>query len=178
MIGPGAGKRRQKRMVHIDECRRVARDEARRQNLHVTCQHYEFNSVLFENAELPSLRLGASCRNNRNMLEGNAAVCREFFNIAMIRDDDWNVAAEFARLPAVQEISDTVQVLGTEERNPRRTICDPKLPAHVELSRKRLKILLEGSKIERAGIRTVVGEPPFHAHEKEAEVVILVLISM
>ena len=56
VIGPCPGERGQKRMVHIDDRRRILRDERWRKNLHVPRKDYELDAVLFQQFTL--LRLG------------------------------------------------------------------------------------------------------------------------
>ena len=109
--------RGQKRVVHVDDCSRISRDESRRKNLHITRQHDDFDAMRLKNRELPRLCLGSRRSAHRHVLKRNAVIRRELLHLAMIRNDHPDDAVQLARLPAVQQIGDAVKGLRAEQRH-------------------------------------------------------------
>jgi hypothetical protein len=81
-----------------------------------------------------------------------------------------NLADQLAGAPAVQQIGHAVQILRAEEGNPRLARTRGQLPGHAEL----------GSEAAKAARRLQVEavQLPFDAHEKQAQVVVDVLVGV
>ena len=111
MVRPRAYKRRQKRVMNVDNPLRIPVDKVVRQNLHVACQHHEIR-LLFANQTL-NLCLGLVLvvfrdRNNRirDLVEiGNRLIVR------VIRNNQRDVAGQLSRLVAIQKIDQAMIVL-------------------------------------------------------------------
>ena len=87
-------------------------------------------------------------------------------------------------VPPMQKVGHAVQILRAKQRNPRLLLRRIDPPAHVQLRGKRSKCLFESSQVEARlaaalmVLRFTAVQRPFHAHEEQAQVVILVLVGM
>jgi hypothetical protein len=121
--------------MHIDDRGRIMSNEAGSQDLHIACKHYQLNPVLLEEPKLSRLSLVSCCSAYRDVFERDSIVSRELFHLPMIRDNHSNIAVQFPRLPAVQQIRHTVKILRAEESHSRRQVHDTDLPVHLQLFR-------------------------------------------
>jgi hypothetical protein len=65
------------------------------------------------------LRLRRGFPRHRHVLKRHAVKSRQVRNLAVVRNDEGNLADQLARMPAVQQIGHAVQILRAEKRNPR-----------------------------------------------------------
>jgi hypothetical protein len=105
------------------------------------------------------------------VLEGYAVEGGEIGYVAVIRNDERDLAVEFAGAPSMEQIGHAVQILRAEERHARTARAWGELPGHVELTRERHESCAETFEIEAF-------EAKFDAHEKEAQLLIAVLIGV
>jgi hypothetical protein len=70
------------------------------------------------------------------------------FDVAMVGDDQRNLAFELARAPAIEQVGDAVEILRAEERDPDAARSGGQLPAHVELVGERREGCVECVEIE------------------------------
>jgi len=119
------------------------------------------------------------------VLEGNAVESRQALDFAVVRDDDRNLAVQFPGPPAVQQIGHAVQILRAEEGHARPPVARGQLPAHVQSLGHRRELRLEGLQIEGLGVGAQRGcvaarsvQRPLHAHEEEAQFVVLMLVGV
>ena len=137
------------------------------------------SSLVFgQQVELTGFRLGAGCRRDRNMLEGDAVERGQLFDVAMVGDDEGNVAAKLAGVPALQQVGHAVQVLGAEQGQARAAGAGGEAPVHVEFGGQFSVGAFEGRKIEGRGRGRAGGQFPLHAHEEEAQLVVAMLVRM
>ena len=143
--------------------------------------------MLLEQCKMACFCFNARFLRHRNMLERNAVKRGQAFDVAMVRYDHWNVAIEFARAPAMQQVGHAVQVLRTEQSHAWTAGAGSQCPAHSKFCRQRSKCGFEALKIKaleprRARCRLAIVlrqvKPKLHAHEKQAPVVVLVLVGM
>ena len=147
---------------------------------------------------MPLLGLVARGSGHRHVFERNSVERCQTLHIAVVGDDEGNLAEQFARAPAVQQIGHAVQILRTEEGHARQRGAGGQLPAHVQLRGQRGKggpkaLQIEASRRRRdrgrllgrdaAGLcvrktGTAVRQAPLDAHEEEAQFVVLVLVGV
>ena len=127
--------------------------------------------VLLKQLQLPCFGCGASLRRHRHMLKWHAVEGGQVRHGAVIRNDERNLADQLAGAPAVQQIGHAVQVLRAEERHPRPARARGELPRHLELGGQRRKGGAEALEVEAVQL-------PLHAHEKQAQLMVLVLVGV
>ena len=138
----------------------------------------------------------APVRRNLNILEGNPIERRQFFHVAMIGDDDRDLAQQLAGAPAMQQIGHAVQILGAEQRHAGQASAGGQLPAHAKLGGEggeggaetfQIEAFRRGSLAHRQPGWTLfraslilrrASERPLDAHEEETKIVILVLVGV
>ena len=173
VVWPRTDERRQKRVMHVDDRGWIAGDEVFREDLHVASEDDEFDAQLFEQQELMGFSFHARFCRYGNVFEPDAVEHGELFHFAMIGDDDCDFAGQFVGADAMQQVCDAVQVLRAEERDPRFLVHAAKLPAHVQFFGERREGLGEVG-----NIGTAIFHCPLDAHEKQAQLMILMLIGM
>ncbi len=95
----------------------------------------------------------------------------ELLDFAVIRNDEGNLADQFAGAPAVQQVGHAMQILRAEEGDARPARARGQLPVHAELGGKGREGGFESVEVEAV-------ERPLHAHEEQAEVVVDVLVGV
>ncbi len=178
LVGLGACKCGQKRVVHVDNRGRIAGDKRWGKNLHIARQHHQFNFVPREHFELTPFGLGACGRCHRNIFKRNPVERRQILHRPMVRDNHGNLAVQLARAPAMEQVGHAVQVLGAEERHPGTAISQRQLPAHSQFAGERGKLRLKGFQIKALRRSSAVCKSPFDTHEEEAQFVVLVLVGV
>jgi hypothetical protein len=80
-------------------------------------------------------------------------------------------AVEFSGLKAVEQIGQTVQIPGYEDRHPRGLRHQAEAPAHLESGGQGLELFAKPKQVERLQL-------PLHPHEKELGFGVLMLIGV
>ncbi len=181
MVRARADESRQERVMHVDDGGRVTGHEFWGENLHVAGEDDELDFEIGEQGQLAGFRIGARGRGHGDVFEADAVECGQLFSVAVVRDEDRDLAVEFSGTGAMQEVGNAMQVLGAENGDPIPVGLGTyavELPAH-------FKFLSKGRKGGNKGCYGVVGwhsrigfDGPLDAHEEEAEGVVLMLIGV
>ena len=105
------------------------------------------------------------------MLKGHVVEGRKILDVAVVGNDERNLADQLSAAPAVQQVGHAVQVLRAEERHARLARARGELPRHVEIGRKPGKGGAKAFEVEAVQL-------PLHAHEKQAKLLVPVLVGM
>jgi hypothetical protein len=82
--------------MHVDDRRRVLRDEGLGEDLDVTRQGYQFHVQGLEQGELSSRGIGAGGGGDWNEFKAETVEGGELFHAAMVGDDGCDLAGQFA----------------------------------------------------------------------------------
>ncbi len=93
--------------------------------------------------------------------------------VFVVADDEGQVGAEFAGLVAMEEVGEAVRVLRDEEGDVLELVGELDAPVHAELLGDGLEGGAEGGLVEVGGVGREL-----HAHEEEAELVVLMLVGV
>jgi hypothetical protein len=104
-------------------------------------------------------------------MESDTVEPRQRLGVRMIADDHRNGATQLTALTALKNIGQAVQVLGYEQRYPERFRHRLQAPAHPEFRGYATEFILECVQVETI-------QRPFHAHEKQPRLMVLMLIGM
>ena len=102
VVRSGADKRRQERMVDVDDALRILTDKLGRENLHIARQHDEIRRMLPEQTQDLLLRHPLIRARNRHHEVWNAIKVCDRLVVGMVGNDDRNFAGEFAALLPVE----------------------------------------------------------------------------
>ena len=111
VVGSGADEGGEKRMVNVDDALGIAVDEVVRKNLHVAGEDEEISFVRLDQRMNVFLGLPLILFGDGDDRVGNLVEVGDGLVVGMVRDDQWNVAGEFAALVTVEEIDEAVVVL-------------------------------------------------------------------
>src|SRR5271165_4499673 len=106
---------------------------------------------------------------NRDVMKLDAIEISQGFSILVIADYQWNGAVKFSGLLPMQQIGQAVQVLRHEDGHLQPLGLKLQPPTHPEIRGHDAKLVPKHGQI-----KTV--ERPFHAHEKQAGLLVLVLV--
>src|SRR6266446_4369986 len=132
-MGLGADKRRQERVMNIDDGLRILHDEICREHLHVTRQDNQIDVVCVEKLDLLRFRLGLAFLRYRNVMEGYAKEIGVASGVEMVADHQGKIAGEFPIALAMKQIHQAVVVLGNEDGHAWPAIAQREHPVHAEL---------------------------------------------
>src|SRR5579863_2569860 len=93
MIRARSNKRRQKRVVNVDNALRVAVDEFVRQNLHVAGEHHEVRLMLLDEGVNPGLSVSLILLRDRDDGIGDLVEVGDRLIVRVIRNDQRNIAS-------------------------------------------------------------------------------------
>ena len=142
-IGVATLKRREKRMVDIDDFFRELLNEIIRKDLHVACEDHQVNIVLLKQGEdLFFLRLFVPVQNGAAE-ERNTELGGNFLQIRMIADDQRHFAVDVAILQMHQQIVQTVGSLGDKDRHALFCITVPDTPTGIQCVGERFEFLFQ-----------------------------------
>src|SRR5882724_9037132 len=169
----GADKRRQERVMDIDDGLRILDDEVCRKHLHVTGQDNEVDVVGVEKLDLLRFGLGFVFLRHRNVMEGYAKEIGVALGVGMVADQQGKIAGEFPIALAMKQIHQAVIVLGNENGHARPAITEREYPVHAELVRDRAKRSIEIMQVQAEAV-----EVPFDARQVKALLAGLVLLEV
>src|SRR5580704_3539964 len=162
MVGFGAHKSWQERMVNIDDALRILIHELIGEDLHVAGQHNEIRVVLSEQRQDFFLSGKLVVLGDRHGGIGNLIEVGNRLIVLVIGNDQRNIAGQFAVLMAVKKIHQAVIVLGDENHHllPMARLGEP--PIHLEFSGDWREVFVE---VVQVDIKVCGIE--FHAHQEE-----------
>lgn len=158
-------------MVDVDDPVGKTRDKFGRKNLHIAREDDEIHVELFEKGDLTAFGFGLATLAGLNMVERDAVEIGEGPCPGMIADNQGDLAGQFAGLVAVQQVGVAVKILRNEYRHAYDGGGKFQTPVHAQSRRDRLKMRAES-------IDGETFERPFHPHEKQAGLMVLMLIGM
>ena len=173
MVGLGADKGGQKRVMNIDDLLLIASHELGGENLHIPCEHDEFNLVFLEQRELLFFRSGLVGRADRNMMKGHIVEIGQSMSVFVIADHQRDVTRQLSNLMAIEKVDKAMLITGNEDGDGRPLLAHRYLPSKSIVCSQRGK---GGG--ERPLVKVEAGQRPLNAHEKEPQRRILVLVRM
>ena len=142
-IGVAALKRREKRVVDIDDLFRELLDKVIRKHLHVTGKDHQIDIVLLKQGEdLFLLRLFVPVQNGAAEKRHAELGC-DFLQIRVVADDQRHFAVDVAILQMHQKIVQTVGGLGDEDRHALLGITVPDAPPGIQRIGKGFELLFQ-----------------------------------
>ena len=132
VIGAGARKRRQERVVDVDDPILVARDELSGEDLHVAGQHDDVDVVGLEEVDDGGLLLRLGVDGDGEVVVRDPVGRGDGLELGVIGDDQRDRAAKLAHLVACEKIVHAVTLRADEEGDLRTVIGEPQRPAHSE----------------------------------------------
>src|SRR5581483_2845960 len=173
MIRLCSHKRGKKRVVNVDDPVRVLADEVGGKNLHVARQDDQINSMVAQQSELPGFRLRLVVLAHRHFEKRDTVEVSQPSAIRVVADNEWNFACQLAALVAVQQIGKAMVVMRDKDRHLGLVARKRQPPIHLEPlcdGRKRGGELLGGHGESR--------QVPFHPHQEEPELGVLMFIGV
>src|SRR5271157_822848 len=119
MVGAGANKRRQKRVVNVDDAMGIALHKLDGKNLHVAGQNHEVGLVLVHQGLDSGLGLVLVFLRDRNECVKKFVEVSYRLMVGMIGNNQRNVARQLAALLAVEQIHQAVAELRNKNNHPR-----------------------------------------------------------
>ena len=124
-----------KRVVNVDEVLRAdGCDELVREHLHVARQHDQAALVLADERELFLFGFALVLLRDGHDEIGNVVEVGDPLVVGMIGNDQWNLAAQFAALVAVEKILQAMVVLGDEDGDAGAVGGVGEPPVHLEFA--------------------------------------------
>ncbi len=136
-------------MVDVDDLAGVASTEIGWQNLHVACQdHRVATDLVIQPADFGERRRLVR-RVHRHVMERDAVPFDEGLEGVVVGNDAGNLDVEFARLPARQQIVETMLLFADQDHHPPldRRIAD--LPGHRQIVGQYAEALAEFGQMKR-----------------------------
>src|SRR6185437_11236796 len=110
VVGPSPGKRRQERMVDVDDPRWVGGEQGWPEDPHVSSEHHQLDLAgMQEVADLEFL-LGLGVRRDRQVVERYATEFGQRSMIGMIADHSHDLGRDLAGPPAGKQIGETMHL--------------------------------------------------------------------
>src|ERR1700674_3120791 len=173
VIGFGANESGQKGVMDVDDALRIPVHEFIGENLHVARQHHEIRIVLLQEVQNCLLCLTLVVSWNWNRKVGNSIEIRDRLIVRVVRNNQRNVASQFAAPAAIKQVHQAVVVLRDQYDHLRAVVRPSQTPLHLEVVGDRSEVPGEVRQVD-----VKLGRIKFHAHQEQVRFIIGVLVSV